>query len=112
MSVIKLVMVHNPTYDVFFFLSVLICVVCGLWNVPIPHNETLRQLFIVATIRDDFFLLNSLLAGRTYPFLLADFYDASQFEMINLAIVKIEHFYSDPVIFLFENMQITSIYGK
>ena len=33
-----------------------------------------------------------------YPYLLADFYDASQFEMIYLANVKIEHFNSDPVI--------------
>ena len=48
---------------------------------------------------------------RTYPYLLADFYDTSKFQMINFAIVKIEHFNSDPMISLFENMQITSIYG-
>ena len=39
----------------------------------------------------------------TYPYLLADF---SQFEMINLTNVNIEHYNSDPVIFLFGNMQI------
>ena len=49
---------------------------------------------------------------RIYLYLLADFYDASQFEMINFANVKIEHFNSDPVISLFGNMQITSIYEK
>ena len=49
---------------------------------------------------------------RTYPYLLADFYDASQFQMINFLSVKIEHFNSDPVISLFGKMQITSIYGK
>ena len=42
----------------------------------------------------------------TYPYLLADFYDASQFEMINLANVNIEHYNSDPVNSLFGNMQI------
>ena len=43
----------------------------------------------------------------TYPYLLADFYDASQFEMINFANVNIERtLYSDPVISLFGNMQI------
>ena len=77
----------------------------------------------------DFFLLKSLLAGmktamyryglsNTYPcvfnmkrttylYLSADFYDASQFEMINFAILNIEHYNSDPVISLFGNMQIT-----
>ena len=38
--------------------------------------------------------------------LLADFYDASQFEMINFTKVNIEHYNSDPVISLFGNMQI------
>ena len=42
----------------------------------------------------------------TYSYLLADFYDAPQFEMINFAYVNIEHYKSDPVIFLFGNMQI------
>ena len=42
----------------------------------------------------------------TYPYLLADFYDASQFEMINFAYVNIEQYNSDPVISLFGNMQI------
>ena len=42
----------------------------------------------------------------TYPYLLTDFYDASQFEMINFANVNIEHYNSDPVISLFGNMQI------
>ena len=41
-----------------------------------------------------------------YPYLLADFYDASQFEMINFANVNIEHYNSDPVISLVGNMQI------
>ena len=116
------------------FLSVIFCVVWGLWVVAIPRNGALRQWFIVATIRGDFCLLKSLLAGinttihryrpyqtypcvvnmkrRTYPHLLVDFYDASQFEMINFANVKIQYFYSDPVSFLFGNMQIMSIYGK
>ena len=49
---------------------------------------------------------------KTYPYILVNFYDASQFEMINFANVKIEHFNSDPVISLFGNVQITSIYGK
>ena len=43
---------------------------------------------------------------RTYPYLLADFNDASQFEMINFANVNIEHYNSDPVNSLFGNMQI------
>ena len=42
----------------------------------------------------------------TYPYLLADFYYAPQFEMINFANVNIEHYNSDPVISLFGNMQI------
>ena len=48
--------------------------------------------------------------GRTYPYLLVDFYNASHFEMINFANVKIEHCESDPVISLFgiTSMQITS----
>ena len=45
----------------------------------------------------------------TYPYLLADFYDASQFEMIYFANVNIN---SDPVIFLFGNMQIMFQYMK
>ena len=49
---------------------------------------------------------------RTFPYLLFDFYNASQFEMINFANVKIDHFNSDPVISLFGNMQIPSIYEK
>ena len=49
---------------------------------------------------------------ETYSYLLVDFYDASQFEIINFTNVKIEHFDSDPVISLFENMRITFIYGK
>ena len=48
----------------------------------------------------------------TYPYLLADFYDASQFEIINFANVKIEHYNSDPVISLFGNMQIMFQYMK
>ena len=50
---------------------------------------------------------------RTYQYPSANLYDASQFEMIDFAIVKIEHFNSNPVISLFGNMQITSwfIYG-
>ena len=104
------------------------CVVCELWSIPIPRNGALRQWFIVATISGKFFLLKSLLAGTTtvmhmygpndtypcvfnmkrttYPYLLDDFYDASQFEMINFANVNIEHSNSDPVISLFGNMQI------
>ena len=42
----------------------------------------------------------------TYPDLLADFYDAPQFEIINFANVYIEHYNSHPVISLFGNMQI------
>ena len=121
-------MAHNPTHDLFF------CVVWELCIVAIPRNGALRQRFTVVTIRGDFCLLNSFLAGinttghryehnstypcvfnmnrRTYPYLLFDFYDASQFEMINFGNVNIEHFYSDPVISLFGNMQITSIYWK
>ena len=41
-----------------------------------------------------------------YPYLLAYFYDASQFEMINFVNVNIEHYNADPVISLFGNMQI------
>ena len=79
-------------------------------------------------ISGNLFLLKSLLAGTstvmhrygpnekhpfvfymkrtTYPYLLADFYDAPQFEMMNFANVNIEHYNSDPVISLFGNMQI------
>ena len=45
----------------------------------------------------------------TYPYLLADFYDASQFEILNFANhanENIEHYNSYPVISLFGNMQI------
>ena len=42
----------------------------------------------------------------TYLYLLAVFYDASQFEMTNFANVNIEHYNSDPVISVFGNMQI------
>ena len=48
----------------------------------------------------------------THPYLLADFYDAFQFEMINFANVNIEHYSSDPVISLFENKQIMFQYMK
>ena len=41
------------------------------------------------------------------PLSLADFYEASQFEMINFTILNIEHYNSDPMISLFGNMQIT-----
>ena len=92
------------------------------------RNGAERQWIIVATISGNFFLLKSLLAGTTsvmhrygptdtypcvfnmkrttYPYLLADFYHAPQFEMINFANVNIEHYNSDPVISLFWNMQI------
>ena len=83
----------------------------GLWIAAITRNGAERQWFIVATISGNFFLLKSLLAGTmtlfhrygpndtypcvfnmkrtTYPYLLADLYDAFQFEMINLAHVNI-----------------------
>ena len=48
-------MVLNPEHDL--FSTGIFYVVCGLWNVPKPHNGTLRQSFIVATIRYDFFFL-------------------------------------------------------
>ena len=116
------------------FLSVIFCVVWGLWIAAITRNGAERQWFIVATISDNFFLLKSLLAGTTtvmhrfgpndtypyvfnmkrttYSYLLADFYDASQFEMINFANENIEHYNSDPVISLFGNMQIMFQYMK
>ena len=116
------------------FLSVIPCVLWGLWIVVIRRNGAPRQWFIVATIRGDFCLLKSLLASiyttahrngpnntypcvfnmkrRTYPYLLVNFYHASQFEMISFVNVKIEHFNSDLVISSFGSMQITSIYGK
>ena len=123
--VIGLVMVHNPAHDLFsiahFLCRVRVVDCCDL------RNGAERQWFIVATISGNFFLLKSLLAGTTTvmhrygpndtyprvfnmkrttcPYLLADFYDASQFEMINFANVNIEH-NSDPVISLFGNMQI------
>ena len=121
-----LVMVHNPAHDLFsighFLCRVRVVGCCDL------RNGAERQWFIVATISGNFFLLKSLLAGTTtvmhrywpndtypcvfnmkrttYPYLFTDFYDASQFEMINVANVYIEHYNSDPVISLFGNMQI------
>ena len=126
LSVRLLVMVHNPAHDLFsigyFLCRVRVVDCCDL------RNGAERQWFIVATISGNFFLLKSLLAGTTtvmhrygpndtypcvfnmkrttYPYLLADFYDAPQFEMINFANVNIEHYNSDPVISLFGNMQI------
>ena len=47
-----------------------------------------------------------------YPYLIADFYDESQFEMINFANVNIEHYNSDPVISLLTNKQIMFQYMK
>ena len=118
-----LVMVHNPAHDLFstghFLCRVRVVDCCDL------RNGGERQWFIVATISGNFFLLKSL-AGTTtvmhrhgptdtcvfnmkqtiYPYLLADFYDAPQFETINLANVNIEHYDSDPVISLFGNMKI------
>ena len=111
------VMVHNPAHDLFsighFLCRVRVVDCCDL------RNGAERQWFIVATISGNFFLLKSLLAGTTtvmhrygpndtypcvfnmkritYLYLLADFYDASQFEMINFANVKIEHYNYDPV---------------
>ena len=127
-------MLWPTTLHMTCFLSVIFCDVWGLWGVAIPRNGALRQWFIVLTIRGDFCLLKSFVVGinttihrygpndtypcvfnmsrRTFPQLLVDFYDASQFEMINFANVKIEHFNSDLVISLFGNMQITSIHGK
>ena len=119
-------MVHNPAHDLFsighFLCRVRVVDCCDL------RNGAERQWFIVATISGNFFLLKSLLAGTTtvmhrygpndtypcvfnmtrttYPYLLADFYDASQFEIINFANVNIEHYNSDPVLSLFGNMQI------
>ena len=81
-------MVHNPAHYMFSFGNFLCCA----WVVAIPRNGALRQWFIVVTIRCDFGLLKSLLAGinttadrygpnntypcvfnmkrRTYPYLL------------------------------------------
>ena len=122
----------STTLRTTYFLSVIFCVVWGLWSVPIPRNGALRQWFIVATISGNFLLLKSLLAGTTtfmhqygpngtcvfnmkrttYPYFLTDFYDASQFEMINFNNVNKEHYNSDPVISLFGNMQIIFQYMK
>ena len=122
----KIVMVHNPAHDLFsignFLCRVRVVDCCDL------RNGAERQWIIVATISGNCFLLKSLLAGSTtvmhrygpndtypcvfnmkrttYPYRLANFYDASQFEMINCANVNIEHYNSDPVICLFGNMQI------
>ena len=111
-------MVHNPVHDLFsighFLCRVGVVDCCDL------RNGAERQWFIVATISGNFFLLTSLSAGtttvmhkygpnNTYPcvfnikrttylYLLADFYDAPQFEMINFANVNIEHYNPDPVI--------------
>ena len=121
-----IVMVHNPAHDLFsignFLCRARVVDCCDL------RYGAERQWIIVATISGNFFLLKSLLAGTTivmhrygpndtypcvfnvkritYPYLLADFYDAPQFEMINFANVNIEHYNSDPVISLFGNMQI------
>ena len=111
-----IVMVYNPAHDLFsighFLCHVRVVDCCDL------RNGAERQWFIVATISGNFSLLKSLLAGTktvmhrygpndtyqcvfnikrtTYPYLLADFFDASQFEMINFANVNIEHYNSDP----------------
>ena len=123
---VEVVMVHNPAHDLFsighFLCRVRVVDCCDL------RNGAERQWFIVATISGNFFLLKSLLAGTTtvmhrygpndtylcvfnikrttYRYLLADFCDASQLEMINLPNVNIDHYNSDPVISLFGNMQI------
>ena len=125
LTLLFIVMVHNPAHDLFsignFLCRVRVVDCCDL------RNGAERQWFILATISGNFFLLKSLLAGTTtvmyrygpndtsqcvfnmkrttYPYLLAEFYDASQFEMINFANVNIAHYNSDPVISLFGNMQ-------
>ena len=127
-------MVHNPAHNLFSIGNFLCCSrVVDCYDL---RNGAERQWIIVATIPGNFFLLKSLLAGTTtvmhryghrygpidtypcvfnmkratyryiYPYLLADFYDTSQFEMINFGNVNIEHYNSDPVISLFGNMQI------
>ena len=101
----QVVMVHNPAHDLFsighFLCRVRVVDCCDL------RNGAEWQWFIVATISGIFFLLQSLLAGTTtviyrywpndtypcvfnmkqtsYPYLLAGFYDAPLFEMINFA---------------------------
>ena len=126
---LSVVMVHNPAHDLFsighFLCRVRVVDCCDL------RNGAERQWFIVATILGNFLLLRSLLAGATtvmhrygpndtypcvfnmegttYPYVLADFYDAPQFQMINFAnvnMVNIEHCNSDPVISLFGNIKI------
>ena len=119
-------MAHNPAHDLFsignFLCRVRVVDCCDL------RNGAERQWFIVAMISGNFFFLKSFLAGTTtvmhrygpndtypcvfnmkrttYPYLLADFYDASQFEMKNFVNLNIQHYNSDPVISLFGNMQI------
>ena len=111
-------MVHSPAHDLFsighFLCRVRVVDCCDL------RNGAERQWITVATISGNFFLLKLLLAGTTtfmhrygpndaypcvfsmkrttYPYLLADFYDA--------------HYNSDPVISLFGNMQIMFQYIK
>ena len=131
-SVGWVVMVHNPAHDLssigHFLCRVRVVDCCDL------RNGAEWQWIIVATISGNFFLLKSLLVGTTtvmhrygpndtypcvsnmkrtiYPYLLADFYDAPQFEMINFANVNIEHYNSDPVISLFwKYANHVSIYG-
>ena len=96
-------MAHNPAHDLFsignFLCRVRVVDCCDL------RNGAERQWFIVAMISGNFFFLKSFLVGTTtvmhrygpndtypcvfnikrttYPYLLADFYDASQFEMKN-----------------------------
>ena len=72
-SYLKIVLTNFVSWNIFpyltnfcktgaCFLSVIFCVLGGLWIVTIPHNGTLRQWFIVAGIQGDFCLLKSLLA--------------------------------------------------
>ena len=82
------VMVHNPAHDLFYIGHFL----CRVTHDTCPCVFNMKR--------------------PTYPYLLADFYDASQFEMINFANVNIEHYNSDPVISLFGNMQIMFQYTE
>ena len=75
-------------------LSLQFRVISSLWS---RCWRVLRQLCI------DMF---NMIKRTTYPYFLADFYDTSQFEMINFANINIEHYNSDLVISLFGNMQI------
>ena len=128
---VTVVMAHNPAHDLFSFGNFLCPEGCGLLRYLIKERydsdslllwfgvisafwsrswRALIQLFIDMGLITRVFNMKR----RTYSYLLpvVDFYDAFQFEMINFANVKIEHFNSDPVISLFWNMQITCIYGK